>query len=125
MMATESVGTVLRDLKSRVGGIATALVARNGVVLSADLPEGVFAETFSVMCATILGAATTASRELSRTDPQRVVFEGPDSTTLIVGAGETALLVVVVDRTADSARVVSEVAKFVDLVSNPPRGRTT
>ena len=40
MIATESVAAVLTDLKSRIGGIATALVSRNGLVLFADLLKG-------------------------------------------------------------------------------------
>lgn len=126
MIATESVAAVLTDLKSRIGGIATALVSRNGLVLFADLPEGAFAETFAIMSATILGAATTAYQELNRAGPQRIVVAGPDSTCVITESGENTLLVAVVAGSADPLSVVTEMGKFADLLKGargPQAGR--
>ncbi|HEV2230980.1 MAG TPA: hypothetical protein VGS18_02195, partial [Thermoplasmata archaeon] len=60
-MATGNVGTVIKDLKGRLSGIAAALISRDGLVLYADVPAGVYTETFAIMCATILGAAATAN----------------------------------------------------------------
>ena len=115
-MATGNVGAVIKDLKTKVGGIATALVSRDGLVLYADVPAGVYTETFAIMCATILGAAATANTELNRAPPERIVVEGNDSRTIIVGSGKKALLVAVVDQTADVAKVLDEVAKVADLL---------
>ncbi len=116
MMATGNVGTVIKDLKTRIGGIATALVSRDGLVLYADVPAGVYTETFAIMCATILGAAATANTELNRAPPERIVIEGNDSKTIIVGSGKKALLVAVVDQTADLAKVLVEVVKVADVL---------
>ncbi len=116
MMATGNVGTVIKDLKARVGGTATALVSRDGLVLYADVPPGVYTETFAIMCATILGAAATANTELNRSPPERIVIEGSDSKTIIVGSGKKALLVAVVDRTADVTKVLEEVGKVADIL---------
>lgn len=116
MMASGNVGTVIRDLKNRVGGLATALVSRDGLVLYADVPSGVYTETFAIMCATILGAAATANTELNRSPPERIVIEGNDSKTIIVGSGKKALLVAVVDQTADVTKVLGEVVKVADLL---------
>ncbi|HTS32830.1 MAG TPA: roadblock/LC7 domain-containing protein [Thermoplasmata archaeon] len=116
MMATGNVGTVIKDLKARIGGTATALVSRDGLVLYADVPAGVYTETFAIMCATILGAAATANTELNRSPPERIVIEGNDSKTIIVGSGKKALLVAVVDRTADVTKVLEEVGKVAELL---------
>ena len=115
-MATGNVGTVIKDLKTRIGGIATALVSRDGLVLYADVPAGVYTETFAIMCATILGAAATANTELNRAAPERVIVEGADSRTIIVGCGKKALLVAVVDHTADMNRVMTDVTKVSELL---------
>lgn len=117
MMATENVGAVLRDMKTRVAGIATAFVARDGRVISADLPEGVYAETFAIMSATILGAAAAASAELGRTGPGRIVIEGLDTTTVVIGSGEHSLLVAVADSSADPEKLLAEVAKFAGFLT--------
>ena len=116
MMATGNVGTVIKELKSRIGGIATAFVSRDGLVLYADVPAGVYTETFAIMCATILGAAATANTELNRAPPDRIIVEGNDSRTLIVGCGKKALLVAVVDHSADISKTLVEVAKVADVL---------
>jgi predicted regulator of Ras-like GTPase activity (Roadblock/LC7/MglB family) len=116
MMVTGNVGAVVKDLKSRIGGIATALVSRDGLVLFADVPAGVYTETFAIMCATILGAAATANTELNRAPPERIIIEGNDSKTIIVGSGKKALLVAVVDKTADVNKVLEEVGKVAELL---------
>ena len=115
-MATGNVGTVIKDLKQRIAGIATALVSRDGLVLYADVPAGVYTETFAIMCATILGAAATANTELSRSPPERIVIEGHDSKTIIVGSGKKALLVAVVDQSADAQKVLAEALKVAELL---------
>jgi predicted regulator of Ras-like GTPase activity (Roadblock/LC7/MglB family) len=116
MMATGNVGAVIKDLKTRIGGIAAALVSRDGLVLYADVPAGVYTETFAIMCATILGAAATANTELNRAPPEKIVIEGNDSKTVIVGSGKKALLVAVVDQSADANRVLAEVGKVAELL---------
>ena len=116
MMATGNVGAVIRDLKSRIGALATALVSRDGLVLYADVPAGVYTETFAIMCATILGAAATANTELNRAPPEKIVIEGNDSKTIIVGSGKKALLVAVVDQSIETAQVLAEVTKVAELV---------
>ncbi|MFI5417703.1 MAG: roadblock/LC7 domain-containing protein [Candidatus Lutacidiplasmatales archaeon] len=115
-MATGNVGSVIKDLKGKINGVAAALVSRDGLVLYADVPAGVYTETFAIMCATILGAAATANTELNRSPPERIVIEGTDSKTIIVGSGKKALLVAVVDQSADAARTLGEVMKVAELL---------
>jgi len=116
MMATGNVGAVIKDLKGRIGGLAAALVSRDGLVLYADVPTGVYTETFAIMCATIIGAAATANTELNRAPPDRIVIEGSDSKTILVGSGKKALLVVVVDHSANSDKVVAEATKVAEML---------
>jgi uncharacterized protein len=108
----------LRDLHRRIHAVATALVSQDGQVLHADLAEGAHAETFSVMCATVLGAAVAASAELGRGRPVRVVVESHDSRTVIVGAGERSLLVTVTELGADRDQTISQVERFASLLGS-------
>lgn len=107
---------VVKDLKTRIGAIAAALISRDGLVLSADVPTGVYTETFAIMCATILGAAATANTELNRSPPNHIVVEGTDSKTLIVGSGKKALLVAVVNRDTGTDSALAELSKVADMV---------
>ncbi len=117
MWATVSAATMVKDLKTRTGAIATALISRDGVVLFADLPDGVYAETFAIMCATVMGAAVTANFELGRTAPDRVVAESDSSETLIVGAGPQALLVAVLARPSDRAAALERMSEFASALA--------
>ena len=115
MMATANAHAAIQDLKSRISGIAVALVSRDGQVLSAEVPAGTYAETFAIMCATVLGAAVAANRELNRAAPDRAVIRAGDATTLIVGAGRAAMLVAMVEPDADTDLVLREVTRFAEL----------
>lgn len=113
MMATENVGAVIKTLHARIDGIATALLMRNGQVVYAEVPSGVYTESFGIMCATMFGAAVTAYAELHWPPPERIVIEGADGTTILVGRGEKTLLVAVVDRTGDRTQILEEVDRVV------------
>ena len=120
-MPTEAVNEVVKDLKTRIGAVASALVSKDGMVLYADLPDGVQTETFAMMCATILGAAATANIELNRAPLAHIIVDGPDSKTLIVGSGKKAFLVAVVDHNADTKNVLMEMSKVAELPYTAPK----
>ncbi len=105
-MVNASPGAVVGAIAQRLGAWGSALVARDGRVLGADLPTCECVEAFGVMCATVLGAATAALRELGRSGPEHVVVEGADSRAVIVASGGSALLVALFDRTVELERVV-------------------
>ena len=56
-------------------------------------------------------------RDEMRIEPtERLVIEGNDSKTIIVGSGKKALLVAAVDQNADSNKVLAEVGKVAELL---------
>jgi len=108
----------LRDLRTSLGATAVAVVSRDGLVVAADLPEGAYADTFAIMCATMLGAASTAHSELRAGMPERVIVESDETRTIILGAGRKALLVAVVHRGMDlqaAQRRMGELARTIAL----------
>jgi len=88
----------IRALRQSCGAIASAVISRDGLVIAADLPEGVSMETFAIMCATLMGAASTAHSELRISTPMHVVVESEDAKMIVVGAGRKAIIVTVVGR---------------------------
>lgn len=97
--------------------MATALLSRDGGVLGSDLPSSVPAEVFSILCATIFGAAVTAHIEFGRPPPDRVVVEGAGTLTVIADAGAGALVVAVVERPTDLSTVLGEITNFSTLLT--------
>jgi predicted regulator of Ras-like GTPase activity (Roadblock/LC7/MglB family) len=118
MMATADPGAVVKDLTQRLGALGTALISRDGLVGWAQLPPGMYAETFGVLCATVFGAAAAALRELGRTPPERIVLEGPDVRILLVPSGGRALLVVVLDRAASLEAAIEAAGPFAALLAS-------
>jgi predicted regulator of Ras-like GTPase activity (Roadblock/LC7/MglB family) len=96
-------GTLVGRLREEIGGVATALLSRDGTVLYADVPGNGWVETFGLLCATAFGAATTANAELGRGPPERIVVSGPDATAVYVAVGRNAVLVAVLPAGADPA----------------------
>ncbi len=110
----------LKDMKN-LGALAAAIASRDGSVLAADVPPEVSKETFSIMCATILGAGTTASIEFRRTGPQRIMLESDDGRILIAEAGRRALIALVLPMSADIDHVVRQLKPIEERVARETR----
>lgn len=106
----------LRALRQSCGSIASAIISRDGLVIAADLPDGVSMDTFSIMCATLIGAASTANSELRVGTPQSVLVESEDARMLVVGAGRKALIVTVLPMRADPGLAKKELLKLADTI---------
>lgn len=88
---------VLDDAIERLrsaGSLASAIISRDGLIIAADLPRDVSKETFSIMCAAIMGAGLTATLELKKSAPRRIILESPDLRVVILTATKKAIVVV-------------------------------
>ena len=99
-----AVADMVRALRDVTKAEAVAVVNRDGGIVAAELPRNVSQETFSIMCAAILGAGMTAATELGHTAPHRVLLESDDATVVIQEIGRRAMVVIVVP----PERVVSD-----------------
>ena len=106
----------LRALRKDFDAKASAIVSRDGLIIAGDVPEGISGETFGIMCATLLGAASTAHSELRIDTPTRVVVESEDSVMVVMGAGRKALLVTVVPGDVDRESLEKRLAGLVDTI---------
>jgi predicted regulator of Ras-like GTPase activity (Roadblock/LC7/MglB family) len=108
---------MVRALRAVTKAEAVALINRDGSVLAADLPGGISQETFSIMCAAILGAAMTAATELHHSAPHRVLLESEDVTMLISEIGRRAMLVVAVAPERSVTELLAAVDRFAKVAS--------
>jgi len=86
----------LKNLKSEFNSLASAVVSRDGIMISSDIPEGAIAETFTIMCATMMGAASTAHSELRIGQPKAIRVLSEKHEMIVVGAGRKFAIVCVV-----------------------------
>ena len=107
----ELVDKLLSDLKKSGGVEACAAVSRDGLLIKSSMQKEQFAESFAAMSATMLGAAETASTELGKGVPNRVIVESSQGRLIAVGAGPKALLVVIVSPEAGLGLILLELDK--------------
>lgn len=112
-----SVDEMVRALREVTKAEAVALIHRDGSVLAADLPRGISKETFSIMCAAILGAGMTAATELRHSPPHRVILESEDAVFLISEAGRRAMVVIVIPPERPVSELVAPVDRFAQAVT--------
>jgi len=108
---------LLHEIKRRCGAEGAAVIGRDGLVISAEMPPGVMVETFSIMCATILGGAVTANSELRFSTMERVVVEATDGKLVMAGAGSKAILAVAVKPPYELNTVYSTVKQGAEKIS--------
>jgi len=96
-----------------LGGIeACAIVSRDGLLMSSDMPDGIMGETFAAMSAIMLGAAETATTELDKGLPSRITVESQNGKLICMGAGSKALLVVMAKPDTGLGLILVEVEKI-------------
>lgn len=109
-----SLDELLVGLRKEHGSTASAVISRDGLVIAADLPEDVSQETFSIMCAAIMGAGMTATTELGKSSPVHISLTSEDVRIILYAAGRKSILAVVVPPEADveavgqSAKIIAE-----------------
>ena len=108
---TKILQEIVTDLKN-IGGIeACAIASRDGLLMSSDMPDGIIGETFAAMSATMLGAAETATTELNRGLPSRIIVESQTGKLICMGAGPKALLVVMAKPDVGLGLILVEIEK--------------
>lgn len=103
----------MRDLRDGNPAVYWAVLARDGVVITRDLPDGVHSETFAIMCATMLGAAHTLKSEFPEGEVERIVLEAGKYRVMIMGIDLDALLAVVMPRNMDLSSLLVYVQKIL------------
>lgn len=107
----ELMDKLIADLKKSGGVESCAAVSRDGLLIRSSMQREQFAESFAAMSATMLGAAETASTELGKGVPNRVIVESTQGRLIAVGAGPKALLVVIVSPEAGLGLILLELDK--------------
>ncbi|MCZ7372081.1 MAG: roadblock/LC7 domain-containing protein [Candidatus Methanoperedens sp.] len=107
----DMIDKILADLR-KVGGVeACAAVSRDGLLIRSNIQKEQFAESFAAMSATMLGAAETATIELGKGVPHRVIVESENGRLIAVGAGPKALVIVIVNTDTGLGLILLELEK--------------
>ena len=104
---------ILSDLK-QIGGInASSITSRDGVRIISDMDVESNTET---MAATMLAAAETATMELGKGIPDRVIVESDHGKLVAMGTGPKAFLVILTEPDAELGLILVELEKAAEKV---------
>ncbi|MCZ7402179.1 MAG: roadblock/LC7 domain-containing protein [Candidatus Methanoperedens sp.] len=111
MTTIELLENILKDINT-TGGVETSAVAsRDGLLICSTMPRKKQVETFVAMSATMIGAAETATTELGKGIPDRIIVESRTGRIIGTGAGPKALLLVMTKPEASLGLVLIEMTK--------------
>ncbi|CAJ35759.1 roadblock/LC7 domain-containing protein [Methanocella arvoryzae] len=113
MSPVEEVRRVIADLRRTGGFRALAVVSREGILVSSEIPGDAHPETFAAMSAVMLSAAETAYIEIGQAIPDRLIVETDEGKLIIMGAGERSMLVALADAKAGLGHLTVEMNRAV------------
>jgi len=107
MAARDQIKEALSAFSQQHQGVHYALVSREGLPVASKLPNAVHEETFAIMSATMLGAASTVNNELKGDEPEFISVKSPNFETFLSGVTKD-LLVVLISPTSTSRDAMVE-----------------
>ena len=108
---------ILRRLNSISYEIeASAVMSGDGLSIASVLGEGVDADRYGAMCASLLALADRTVKEISRGDLKQVLVEGTEGSMLVVRINEKAVLAVATRPTVNLGRVFLEAKKVANIL---------
>ena len=118
MTTIEMLEKILKDLNN-IGGVeASAIASRDGLLICSTIGKKQPAETFVAMSATMVGAAETATTELGKGIPERIIVESKSGKIIATGAGPKALLLIMTKPDAGLGLVLIEMTKASGKIRN-------
>lgn len=98
MAARDQIRDALAAWAQQRQGVHYALVSREGLPVSSKLPNNVHEETFAIMSATMLGAASTVNNELRGDEPQFITVKANEFETFLCGVTKDLLVVLIIPK---------------------------
>jgi predicted regulator of Ras-like GTPase activity (Roadblock/LC7/MglB family) len=107
----EMVDKLLADLMNIKGVEACAAASRDGLLIRAVMQKEQFVDSLAAMSATMLGAAETATTQLEKGLPNRLIVDSEHGRLIVVGAGPKALLIVLTSHDTGLGLILLELEK--------------
>lgn len=97
----------LRALRGASDSVRScALVSYDGLMIAAVLAEGVDADRFGAMCASLLALSTRAAKEVERGVLRQIILDGEHGPVLLTRAGKVGVLAVAADPSTSLGKLI-------------------
>lgn len=98
---------LLRGLQGASDSVRScALVSYDGLMVASVLVEGVDADRFGAMCASLLALSTRAAKEVERGVLRQIILDGEHGPVLLTRAGTKGVLAVAADPTKNLGKLI-------------------
>jgi len=114
MPEIKTIEKVLRDLNKTQGIEMSALLSRDGLLISSTMERN--AETFAAMSAAMFGAAVIAAEEFGKGYPDRMIVETKNGKLIASGAGPKAMIVVMAINDSTLGQILMDLSKASDRI---------
>ncbi|MEM3226791.1 MAG: hypothetical protein QXT62_00990 [Thermoplasmata archaeon] len=91
----------VKELKEKLKLKGAAIIDRSGIIEDDALPDTVNRELFSVMCATVYGAANTINSGVLKNNTKNIKVESNDDNILISPYNDRHFVVVIASKTSN------------------------
>lgn len=117
-MATkqEQLDAILSQLENTGGIVGSAVISRDGLVVTHHIPDNANAESFAALTATMTGAAETSVMVVGKGTPDRILVETESIKLITVGAGSELFLSVLASPEANLGLVFMEMKSTVEAI---------
>ncbi|MEW6070628.1 MAG: roadblock/LC7 domain-containing protein [Candidatus Thermoplasmatota archaeon] len=116
MERIEKLERELKKLATVEGILGSAIIARNGMVIAEELPEGVDERRVAAMAATLMASIETLASTIGKGLPKRVHTELERSSVMVFELGPRALLLAMLSPNIDLEQVVSKLEENTERV---------
>ena len=113
MSKIESLNKELKKLGATEGIIGSAIVNRNGLLITSRLTRDIGARKFGAMTATMFGAIETATTTLGSDKVHNLVVELNDCQIIVLGASEKIIIASLVDLNINLGLILIEMEETI------------
>jgi predicted regulator of Ras-like GTPase activity (Roadblock/LC7/MglB family) len=106
----EELDKILTSLQNVSDVEGAAIITRNGILVSSNLPPDTDGQKFAAMSASMVGASETAAA-LLKSFAKRIIVEIERGKIIALGAGPKAILVVSINEKANIEELTPELEK--------------
>ena len=101
--------TRIAELRARLPDLkAATLATRSGLLVAADVDDGVDADALAALGADLLASAQAAARTLAGGEPRETTVRGPRRHVIAVSAGDGAVLIAMTDALVPPSSVLPD-----------------
>jgi predicted regulator of Ras-like GTPase activity (Roadblock/LC7/MglB family) len=111
-MREDMLTSILNDLNGTSADIeASAVISTDGLIMAAQLPQGIDADRVGAMAAAMLSLGDRTAQELARGLLEQVLIKGHDGYVLMTHAGSEAVLSVLANANAKLGLIFLDVKR--------------